>query len=254
MRDELAGGWKDGRTSKKGHDGVDGNGIERLARNLASIRNRIAACTDRPICLVAVTKTVVIDVVRALYDLGHRDFGESRPQLLWERKPMLPADARWHLIGPLQTNKVRRTLPAVELLHSLDRESLVDAIAAEAVKAGLTVRATIEINLTGETNKSGFTAEAIRAFYPKLVATPGIELAGAMAMARLDYDQAGCRAIFRQVRELRDELRDSVPNGPALSILSMGMSNDFEAALAEGATLVRIGSLLFDGLPEVAFR
>lgn len=235
---------------------MDPAGFERLQQNVAVVRANIAAACERAsrsadsVHLIAVTKSVSVEIIRGLYDLGLRDFGESRPQFIWDRKPQLPDDVRWHLIGPLQTNKARRTLPMIHLLHSLDRWSLADWLADEAIKTDVKCSATIEVHLTDEPAKSGFDSDDLRQNYSRLLANPGIDLVGMMAMARYDDNAETCRATFRELRELRDQLRQAHPTGPKLEVLSMGMSNDYQVAIEEGATHVRVGTALFEGIPS----
>lgn len=227
-------------------------GLDHIHRNLTCVGERIAsACkrSDRPatsVRLVAVTKYAPIETVQALYDLGVRDFGESRPQAIWDRKTQFPEDVRWHLIGPWQTNKVRKTAPLIGLAHSMDRWPLAELVSAESIRCGRVTRVLCEVKLTDDEDKHGFAPEELRGLYSRLAELPGIEVRGLMAMASLDGDREDCRRVFRGLRELRDELRKAHPDGPRLDDLSMGMSNDFEIAIEEGATLVRIGSLLFE--------
>lgn len=228
--------------------------VATLERNLADVDRRIAAACIRvgrspgSVCRIAVTKYVDYPILWSLYELGVRDFGESRPQALWERKAKLPDDCRWHLIGPLQSNKVRRTLPMIFQLHSLDRLSLAETIDREARRLGLVLPATIEVNVSGEATKGGFAGSDMPRDYPALIAFEGIRILGLMTMAPLEDRPDACRPTFAGLRALRDELRRSFPAGPELNELSMGMTNDFEVAVEEGATQVRIGTALFVGL------
>ena len=226
---------------------------DRIERNLEAVRERIAgSCrrANRPpdaVTLIAVTKKVPIEFVRILHDLGQRKMGESRPQSLWEKFPQAPDDIRWHIIGHLQSNKVRRTLPMLATVDSLDRESLAEALCSEATRIDRRVPVLLEVNLTGETAKHGFSAEALVEAYPRLLERPGLQIEGLMAMARFDENVENCRPTFAELRQLRDQLRERFPNGPDLPTLSMGMTNDFEIAIEEGATQVRVGSALFEG-------
>ena len=223
-----------------------------LQRNLDAVRERIGTACARcgrnanEILLVGVTKYVGPDVAKALAELGVHDLAESRPQELWKKADAVP-EARWHLVGHLQTNKVRRTLPSAALIHSIDRWELAEAISSEAVKQRLEVRGLVEVKLTTEPTKHGFDAEELRLRWEDLRSLPGLTIDGLMGMAALGADEAGRRTAFRRLRELRVELHSS---DDPLPILSMGMSDDFEIAIEEGATHLRIGSALFEGLPD----
>ena len=226
-----------------------------VAENLARVQARIAAAAvaagrqPASVQLVAVCKYVGSPTAAALVAAGCRNLGESRPQELWEKaaSPEL-AGVRWHLVGRLQRNKVRRTLPLVTLIHSVDTERLLTAIDEQASSLGLTPRVLLEVNCSGEAAKQGFEADDVRRLAPTLDRFANLRVAGLMTMAPLDGGEAAARRSFSALRELRDELRQAVPPGVALDELSMGMSGDFEVGVAEGATLIRIGSLLFDGL------
>jgi PLP dependent protein len=229
---------------------VDAPALATLAANVAEVRARVAAAAGRPdhaVALIAVTKYVDADVVAALLELGERDFGESRPQRIWELAPKFPA-ARWHLIGSWQTNKIRRTLPYLTACHSLDRLPLAAELSAELVRSGRTLDCFVEANVTGSERKQGFAPDELAAAMPQLAALPGLWLAGLMTMAEPAEDAEACRPAFRAARLLSERLRAA---NPALRAgLSMGMSGDYEAAIAEGATAVRVGSALFAGLPK----
>jgi hypothetical protein len=213
-----------------------------LAANLQRVEARLAAACARAgrpraaVTLVAVTKTVPVEVAAELAALGVRDLGENRPQELWRKAEALK-DVRWHLIGHLQRNKVERTLPLVHRIHSVDSLRLLEAIDAAGPAEVL-----LEFNCSGEASKGGFApseAPVLRDALPRLKQA---RVVGLMTMAALEDDPERCRPTFQALRRLRDEL------GP-LPELSMGMSNDFEVAVEEGATLIRIGTALFEGLP-----
>lgn len=223
--------------------------LARLTRRIAEACRRVGRSPDS-VRLVAVTKTASVDAVRLLYDLGLRDFGESRTREIWDRQPQLPADVRWHMIGHWQTNKVRKTLPLLALAHSIDRWAIAEAVSAECVRLGRTFPVLIEAKLTADEHKHGFHPELLLDAYPRLLQLPGLDICGLMAMASLEDDSEEARPVFRSLRLLRDTLQSANPEGPTLRYLSMGMSNDFEVAIEEGATHVRVGSLLFEGIQE----
>ncbi|MFO0946319.1 MAG: YggS family pyridoxal phosphate-dependent enzyme [Planctomycetota bacterium] len=221
-----------------------------LEANLATVRQRIAVACARSgrspeeITLVAVTKEVEVATIRQLYDLGIRDVGENRPQSLWRKYVHLPHDLRWHLIGHLQTNKVRRTLPLVHSIHSVDRPAVAEVISQEAERVEKRVPICLEVNVSGESTKDGFSPKEVTEHFPQIAELPGITVIGLMTMAPFDEAIEHCRPVFAGLRKLRDELGGK----GALPMLSMGMSRDFEVAIEEGATHVRVGSALFEGI------
>jgi PLP dependent protein len=237
----------------------------RIAENLAAVRGRIAESAARSgrraddITLVAVTKYVGIEKIRTLVKAGCRDLGEARPQQLWDRAEVL-ADlpVRWHLIGHLQRNKVRRTLPLLGMIHSVDSLRLAAAI-DEALDCGAGVPPAasnpavclpvlLEVNISGEAAKHGFAPGELGPMLSQLASLPRLEVRGLMCMAGLEGDLAEARRQFAATRELRDRLRQDCPVEIRLDELSMGMSGDYEAAIEEGATMVRVGSALFEGI------
>lgn len=226
---------------------------ERLAANLRAVRERVAAACARAsrdpasVTLVAVTKSAGTDDAAALARLGVADLAENRTDALWQRRAALESAGirvRWHLIGRLQTNKVRRSLPTFDVLHSLDRPSLVDALAAETERTGRApLPVFIQVNVSGEVQKGGFDERDLPAALEAVRAKGRFDVQGLMTMAPLTGGAEAARPVFRRLRELRDEaLGRGYLGAPSLS---MGMSQDFEIAVEEGATHVRVGSLLF---------
>ena len=181
--------------------------------------------------LVAVTKTVPLETVRALQVLGVRDFGENRAQDGLP-KALALSEARWHFVGSLQRNKVRRVLGAFRVIHSVDSPGLAAQIARVAAETGWAGEVLVEVNVAGESRKGGVPLAEAEAFVRALP----LKVSGLMAMAPLDPDPEKARPHFRALRELRDHL--------GLRELSMGMSQDFEVAIEEGATLIRVGTAL----------
>lgn len=226
-----------------------------LANNLNLIHSRIHAACERcgrspdEVTLVAVTKYTDLAAIRGLYDLGVRDFGESRPQQLIARAEQLPPDIRWHLIGHLQRNKAALVLPVASLIHSVDSLRLAKQLQADAMKQDRHITCLLEVNVSGEASKDGWTPDDLRAAWSELHELSRITFRGLMTMAPLESDPTAARPIFRQLRELRDELVLLRPD-TVLPELSMGMSGDFEMGIVEGATLVRVGSALFAESPE----
>jgi pyridoxal phosphate enzyme (YggS family) len=221
-----------------------------LAANLRRVEERLAAACARAgrrredVTLVAVTKTVPVEVAALLPGLGVADLGESRPQELWRKAAALPAGVRWHLVGHLQRNKVERTAPLVARVHSADSVRLLEALdAARAVDVFL------EVNASGEASKGGFAPAEVARLAPVLGRLRQLRVVGLMTMAAYEEDAEQCRPTFALLRRLCAELREKVDTSRhPMDELSMGMSNDFEVAVEEGATLVRLGSILFEGL------
>ena len=222
-----------------------------LSDRLADVRGRIAAACARAgrspadVTLVAVTKYVSAGVAALLPELGVADLGESRPQELWKKAEAV-AGVRWHLIGHLQRNKLDRTAPLVSLVHSVDSDRVLDALAAFGTRRGNPVRVLLEVNCSREAAKGGFPPDAVLPVCDRAVSLPGVELRGLMTMAAHSDDPEAARPTFAELRRLRDAAR--ARTGLPLPELSMGMSGDFEVAVEEGSTLVRVGSTLFEGL------
>ena len=226
---------------------------EILGQRLEAIRTRVQAACGRvgrspeSVTLIGVTKTVGHEVAQALVDLGVADLGENRPQELW-RKSDLVSGARWHVIGHLQRNKVERTVGLSSLIHSVDSERLLEAIEAEAKRIGKQTTVLLEVNCSGEEAKHGFTPEAVLAFTSNLKPLHFVRIEGLMTMAALAEDPEAARPAFRRLAGLQKELRQVLGDQHPLNQLSMGMSGDFEVAIEEGATHIRLGTVLVGGL------
>lgn len=227
-----------------------------VADRLDAVRDSVAEACRRAgrdpaeVRIVAVTKYVDIDLARAVLDAGCVDLGESRPQELWRKAAALascvPAP-RWHLIGHLQRNKVRRTVEVAPVVHTLDSLRLLETLEAEAARAGRTCEVLIEINLAGDPARTGVDEATARDLVIAAARHPHVRLRGLMGMASVPEgpDAAGlARRQFARLREFREKLEREFP-AAGLTELSMGMSGDYVEAILEGATLVRIGSALF---------
>ena len=224
-----------------------------IAANVTEIRRRIAAAAMRSgraadaVRLIAVTKYAEPVEIRALVAAGCTEMGESRPQQLWEHAAALgDLPIRWHMIGHLQRNKVERTLPLVAMVQSVDSLRLAEAIDRAACTMGRTMPVLLEVNVSGEAAKTGFAPAEIGPLLPKLVEFKNIEIRGLMCIAGLEGSDAEARRDFAALRTLREQLQVCCGSAVHLNELSMGMSGDFEIAIEEGATMVRIGSALFD--------
>jgi len=227
-----------------------------LAGRLQAVEERLrAACRragrDRAeVALVAVTKTVPPEVAAELVRMGVTDLGESRPQELWRKAAALPPSVRWHLVGHLQRNKAERTLPLVELIHSVDSLRLLTALEQEAARQQRAADVLLEVNTSGEVAKHGFAPDEVPGLVPHVAALRRVRVRGLMTMAADTNDPEVCRPTFAELRRLRERLQAEVGDAHQLEHLSMGMSNDFEVAIEEGATLIRVGSALFEGVPD----
>ncbi len=229
---------------------------DRIAESLARIRHRIAEAAKssgrlpEEVTLVAVTKYVGQAEIRGLVEAGCLLVGESRPQQLWDRAAALEnLPIHWHLIGHLQRNKVRRTLPLVEMIQSADSPRLVTAIDQAAAELDCTMPILLEVNVSGEQSKHGFAPDQVEQYLDELAGVRHVEVRGLMCMASLEGGLDSAQRDFASLREVRDRMQANCPPEIHLEELSMGMSGDYEVAIREGATIVRIGSALFEGLP-----
>lgn len=231
--------------------------VARVRDNLARVRDRISAAAARAgrepatVRLVGVTKYVEPSLARVVVEAGLDQLGESRPQELWRKVAALNdlPQIRWHLIGHLQTNKLRRTLPFLACLQSADSLKLLELVSREAAALGRPAKVLLEVNISGDAAKHGFGPAELPSLLPAIAALPAILVHGLMTMAALEGGLDQARRDFAALRELRDGLVTNCPPPIMLGELSMGMSDDFEVAIEEGATIVRVGSALFDGIP-----
>ena len=227
---------------------------DRLADNLQRVTAEIAAACVRAgrspneVKLVAVTKYAELAWVRRLVELGVRDLAESRLQQFVERAGQLPSEVRWHFIGHLQRNKVKPVLLRTVLIHSVDSLRLLERISEVAAEQSLRPRVLLEVNVSGEASKDGLPLAELTSQWDALQAVPDVDIVGLMTMAPLTDDPEAARPVFRELRQLRDDLAARSVAPVKLTELSMGMSGDFVVAIEEGATLIRIGSRLFEGL------
>jgi pyridoxal phosphate enzyme (YggS family) len=217
-----------------------------LPSRLAAVRDRIERARARggygqPVTIVAVTKTHGPDAPLAAWDAGLRDVGENKVQEALAKMPQVERPLRWHLIGHLQRNKVKQLDPFY-LVHSMDSSRLADALAAFGEERGAPVDVLMQVNVSGEGTKGGYAPAEVAVEAERLRRQPGIVLRGVMTMAPFDADDATLRQVFAGARRCRELLQDA---GHPATELSMGMSGDYEVAVEEGATLVRLGTVLF---------
>jgi len=219
-----------------------------VAGRLAEVRQQIAEAAAEAgrdpaaVQLCAVSKTFPADVIREAIDAGQTLFGESRAQEAIVKIPQLPS-ARWHFIGHLQSNKVRKILPLCGMIHSVDSVALAQDISRIACELGLRPQVLLQVNVAGDDAKFGFNAASVTAALPSLLQLPGMDIRGLMTIPPLAGHSEQSRPHFAALRQLRDQI--SATSGHSLPELSMGMSGDFREAIAEGATIVRVGSAIF---------
>ena len=227
---------------------------EKYAEILASLKNREV--------LVAVSKIQPVESIKALYDLGQRDFGENYVQELLAKEAVLPKDIRWHFIGHLQSNKVKYIAPFVHLIHGVDSEKLLAEISKQALKNNRRIHCLLQVHIAEEETKFGFDAGEVKELITRIGTNyEGTDVCGLMGMASFSEDENKVRSEFRKLRNIFDELNellkqkniDTLTDAPnlelstlePLNLLSMGMSGDYKIALEEGSNMIRIGSLLF---------
>ena len=245
----------------------------KLIDNLRRVEDRIGEACARAgrrrtdVTMVAVTKSVGLDVIRTLIDMGVTDLGENRVQEFARRAGMVrewlkrrgldrtgppPPQPRWHMIGHLQRNKVKQLLPFVDVVHSVDSLRLAEEIDLQSRKLGRVTPILLQVNAADEPQKTGVVVAAVTHLAEQLHTLPNLELRGLMAMAPLTDDQSVIRFTFGRMRELFAEIVHERLCGPEFCELSMGMTQDFELAIEAGATIVRIGTALFEGVDAPA--
>jgi hypothetical protein len=229
--------------------------VKRLADNLQVVRDRMASAARRAdrgpeeVTLVAVTKRHPVAWVRALVECGATILGENYPQELWTKvEALADLPVKWHHIGHLQGNKAKRTLPLVQFIHGVDSLKLLLGLDGLAASLGLEHPAAVclQVNTSGEPSKHGWTAESLLADADAIADVKHIPVVGLMTMAPLGAEGDDARPYFARLRDLRETLVERIDK--PFPELSMGMTSDFEAGIAEGATLIRVGSALFEGV------
>ena len=197
------------------------------------------------VTLIAVSKTKPAEILKEAYDLGVRVFGENKVQELTEKFEVLPKDIRWHMIGHLQTNKVKYIADKVELIHSVDSLRLVETIEKEAAKRGRVIDILVEVNVAEEESKFGLKKEEVVPFIEKVAGFSHINVRGLMTIAPFVENPEKNRPVFADLRKLSVDITAKNIDNVNVSILSMGMTNDYEVAIEEGATMVRVGTGIF---------
>ena len=199
----------------------------------------------REVQLIAISKTKPVEMLMEAYDCQIRDFGENKPQEIREKFPQLPEDIRWHMIGHLQRNKVKYIVDKVALIHSVDSLRLAETIEHEAAKHNVTVPVLIEVNVAQEESKFGLKTEEVLSLVESVAAFPHIHIKGLMTIAPYVENPEENRGIFRQLKKLSVDIAAKNINNVNMSVLSMGMTGDYQVAVQEGATMVRVGTGIF---------
>lgn len=222
-----------------------------LKENFQSVEARIQAACDRAgrsrkeVTLIAVSKTKPVEMLQTIYDAGSRDFGENKVQEMCDKIEQLPTDIRWHMIGHLQTNKVKYIVGRVSLIHSVDSLHLAQEIEKQAAKLDVIVPILVEVNIAEEESKFGIHKEETISLVREVATLPHIRIQGLMTIAPYVENPEDNRACFRGIKQLSvDIARENIDN-VSMDCLSMGMTGDYEVAIEEGATMVRVGTGIF---------
>ena len=222
-----------------------------IKENLEEVEKRIQAACERAgrkreeITLIAVSKTKPIEDLKEAYDLGVRIFGENKVQELTEKYEALPEDIQWHMIGHLQTNKVKYIVDKAALIHSVDSLKLAETIEKEAAKKDCIANILIEVNVAQEETKFGVHSDEVIPLIEKIALLPHVRIQGLMTIAPFVENSEENRTIFRSLQKLSVDIMQKNIDNVNVSILSMGMTNDYEVAIEEGATMVRVGTGIF---------
>lgn len=222
-----------------------------LKDQLQEVEKRIQAACDRAgrkreeVTLIAVSKTKPVETLQEAYDLGVRIFGENKVQELTAKYEALPKDIHWHMIGHLQTNKVKYIIDKAELIHSVDSLKLAETIEKEAAKHDLIADILVEVNVAEEESKFGMKMEEVIPFVEKVSAFPHVRVRGLMTIAPFVEDPEENRSIFADLHKLYIDIKKKNHDNDTVSVLSMGMTNDYEVAIEEGATMIRVGTGIF---------
>ena len=222
-----------------------------VARQYDEIKKRVeAACLragrkPEEVTLIAVSKTKPVEMFREAYEAGARDFGENKVQEILTKEPELPEDIRWHMIGHLQTNKVRQIVGKACLIHSVDSLHLAETIHKESVKKGIVTQILLEVNVAEEESKFGFHAEEVENALKQIQGLSGVCVRGLMTIAPFVDNSEDNRPVFQKLNKLYVDMKSKNIDNGTMNILSMGMTGDFEVAVEEGATMVRVGTGIF---------
>ena len=222
-----------------------------ITENLQDVEKRIVAACERvgrkreEVTLVAVSKTKPIEMLQEAYEAGSRYFGENKVQELVDKYEVMPKDIHWQMIGHLQRNKVKYIVDKVDMIHSVDSIRLAEEIDKEAAKKGVIVNILLEVNMAKEDTKFGLMPEDVMDFVGEIVRFENIRVQGLMTIAPFVENPEENRIHFANLRKLSVDIAKEKVNNVNMSVLSMGMTNDFEVAIEEGATMVRVGTAIF---------
>jgi len=222
-----------------------------ITENLQDVEKRIVAACERvgrkreEVTLVAVSKTKPIEMLQEAYEAGSRYFGENKVQELVDKYEVMPKDIHWQMIGHLQRNKVKYIVDKVDMIHSVDSIRLVEEIDKEAAKKGVIVNILLEVNMAKEDTKFGLMPEDVMNFVSEIVRFQHIKVQGLMTIAPYVDNPEENRKYFANLKKLSVDIAKKRVNNVNMSVLSMGMTNDFEVAIEEGATMVRVGTAIF---------
>ena len=222
-----------------------------ICENLNEVKSRMRkACAaagrdENEVTLIAVSKTKPAEMLKEAYDAGVRDFGENKVQELLEKSPQLPSDIRWHMIGHLQKNKVRQVIDKVVMIHSVDSVALAEQIEKEAAKRELDIDILLEVNVAGEESKFGFAPEEVEEAIRAISVLPHVHIKGLMTIAPFVENSEENRDVFKKLYQLNVDMKSKNIDNVNMTVLSMGMTGDYEVAIEEGAGMIRVGTGIF---------
>ena len=222
-----------------------------ICENLKEVEAKIEAACKRAgrdrseVTLIAVSKTKPVEMLEEAYGIGIREFGENKVQEMMDKYEVMPKDIRWHMIGHLQRNKVKYLMEKAALIHSVDSLRLAEEISAQSVKHEVTTDILIEVNIAGEETKFGTDREEAIALVEAAAKLPNIHICGLMTIAPFVENSEDNRKYFQQIRQLSVDIKEKNIDNVDMRILSMGMTGDYEVAIEEGATMVRVGTGIF---------
>lgn len=222
-----------------------------LKENYENVLNNVkSACESagratEDVTLIAVSKTKPVEMLQEVYNCGCRDFGENKVQEIMDKYDQLPSDIRWHMIGHLQTNKVKYIVDKVYMIHSVDSIKLAKEISKEALKKNVTVKVLLEVNVANEETKFGLLTEEVLDFYKQVIDLPGLKVCGLMTIAPYVENPEENRQYFVSLKQLMVDMTQEKTDNISVKELSMGMSGDYKVAIEEGATFVRVGTSIF---------
>ncbi|MCD8338125.1 MAG: YggS family pyridoxal phosphate-dependent enzyme [Lachnospiraceae bacterium] len=222
-----------------------------LKENLQDVEERVACACARAgrsrdeVLLIAVSKTKPVEMIEEIYREGVRDFGENHPQEIRDKFPRLPDDVQWHMIGHLQTNKIKYIIERACMVHSVDSFRLAEEISKAAVRRNRIMPILIEVNMAGEASKYGIAPEDTESLIRQIAPLPGVHVEGLMTIAPYTDNPEDNRSVFRKMKKLNVDIRAKNIDNTDMSHLSMGMTGDYEVAIEEGATMIRVGTGIF---------